>query len=117
MKAKDLIKILEKNPEMEVKLYNGFVDDWMDISVSEDTLVKEKPSTTLMLINYDRERNNLPKLEKLSNTSYKKRQWEFPNQFADYERDKKDYSFKKIFCINGKRRGLSTFDRLGDIDY
>lgn len=117
MKAKDLIKILEKNPELEIKLYNGFIDDWMDIDISEDILVKEKSSFLLKLINYERKRDGLPEIDKLSKTNYKKRTWEFPNEFVDYERDKKNYSFKKVICINGKRRDLSVFDRLGETEY
>lgn len=118
MKAKDLIKILEKNPEQEVKFYNSFVDDWMNISVDEHELVKEKPSYILMLSNLDRKQKGLPEHTLEDIKKYKRgSEWEFKNDFADYERDKKHYSFKNIFLIQGKSRNKTTFDRLGEISY
>lgn len=117
MKAKDLIKILEQNPEMDVKFYNSFVDDWMDIQVDEFTLVKEKPSFTLELINWQNEKQGLPLWDSLKGKNYQKRDWQFQNMFTDYNRDKKNYSFKKVFLLQGKKRGITTFDRLGKIKY
>jgi hypothetical protein len=117
MKAKDLIKILEQNPEQDVKIYNGFVDDWMDIEIYTFELVKEKPSTTLNMINYQNQKKGLPLWDKLQKGKYKIREWEFKNSFVDYEKYKKDYSFKSIFLLQGKSRNKSIFDRFGTIKY
>lgn len=51
MKAKELIEILSKHPEQEVKFFNSLVEDWMDIEVTTETLTKEKPSYLLEMIN------------------------------------------------------------------
>ncbi len=119
MKAKDLIKILETNPEMEVKFYNSFVDDWMDIGhVNEHELVKEKPSYILYLSNLCRQSRNLPLHSKEDVKKFKSgKEWVFKSNFVDYIEDKKNYSFKKIFLIQSKRRNVSTYDRLGEISY
>lgn len=118
MKAKDLIKILQKNPEQEVKFFNGYVDDWMNITIQEETLIKEKPSHLLEIANYQRKSLGLPEYTPNDVKKFKQfSNWGFPNEFADYEKEKKNYSFKKVFLICGKKRGLSTFDRLGDIEY
>lgn len=119
----DLKKYLEAFPDnMEVKFYNGMVDDWHNLDVIESELFKEKPSFTLKLINYQRESNNQPKLNKLSKGSYKAREWEFANEFNqtfadDKIEQKKCFSEKKILLFQGQSRGKSTFDRLGDISY
>ncbi len=118
MKAKDLIKILEQNPDMDVKIYNGVVDDWMDISVDTIRLVKEKPSFVLKMYNLSRLHSNLPPVGKKDIKFFKRgSSWEFESNYVDYERDKKEYSFKKILLIQGIRRGKTVFDRIGSINY
>ena len=117
MKAKDLIAILEKNPEQEIKLYNGFVGDWVDISIEECELVKTKDSTLLEQINYQNKREGLPIWSKLQEGKYKKRDWELKNRFVDYVKSKSHYDFKNVFMIQGTKRNKQTFDRHGDIEY
>jgi len=114
MKAKDLIKILQLNPEMDVKIYNGVVNDWMDVTLDTYTLVKEKPSTLLELINLQNMKNGLPLWDKLKKGYYKERDWEFENE---YNINKKGFTHKKVFIIQGKYRNKSNFDRLGEIHY
>ena len=118
----ELKKFLENFPDnMEIKYYNGMVDDWHNIDVIENVLFKEKPAFTLKLINYQRERNNEPKLTKLTKGSFRAREWEFANEFnqtfLDAAEQKRCFSTKKILLFQGKTRGKSTFDRMGDINY
>lgn len=114
MKAKDLIKILELNPESDVKLYNGMVDDWMDIQVDNITLVKERPSRVLEQINFQRNKDGLPLWDKLKKNYYKERDWEFENE---YNVHKKGFTRKNVLLVQGKLRNKSSFDRLGKINY
>lgn len=118
MKAKDLIKILEKYPERDIKIHNGIVCDWMDINVFEEELVKMKTSYHLDLINKQRTDGKQMTIEeyKMSN-SVKKQTYEYKNEYIDYDENKNNYIFKPVFIISGKPRGLCTFDRLGTIHY
>ena len=108
----------------EIKFYNGDVDDWHDIIVDEDKLIKEKPLYTLETINYYNESKGLSKWNKLEKGRYKERDWEFINSFiADrlerHPEDKKNYSFKKIILFQGRERGKSIYGGRyqGDIHY
>lgn len=119
MKAKDLIKILEKYPERDVKIHNGIVNDWMDVEISDDELVKMKTSYHIDLINYHNknEDNKLTKEEYNKSNNIKKPNFEYKSAFVDYDKNKSNYTFKPVFIISGKHRGLCTFDRLGTIHY
>lgn len=117
MKAKDLIAILEKKPEQEIKLYNNFIGDWADISIEECELVKTKDSTLLEQINYQNKREGLPIWDTLQEGKYQKRDWELKNRFIDYVKNKSCYHFKKVFLIQWIKRNKQTFDRLGNIEY
>ena len=108
----------------EIKFYNGDVDDWHNVIVDEDELIKEKPSYTLETINYYNESKGLSKWEKLERGKYKEREWEFINSFlADslerHPEDKKNYSFKKIILFQGMERGKFIYGGRyqGDIHY
>ncbi len=103
MKAKDLIAILEKNPEQEIKLYNNLFGDWVDINIQECELVKIKDSTLLKQINNQKEREGLPIWSKLQEGKYKKRDWELKNRLVDYIKREPDYDFKKVFIIRGTK--------------
>ncbi len=113
MKAKDLIEILSEHPEREVKFFNGLVDDWMDIEVYDEILVKEKPSYTLEKINAQNSKYGWPLIDKKEVLRLKKA-WEI----SYYELDnysKKEFSSKEVFMISGKRRNKITYD--GGIEY
>lgn len=121
----DLKRFLLNFPDkIEIKFYNGDVDDWHNVIVDEDELIKEKPSYTLDTINYYNEQHNIPKWSKLEKGKYKERDWEFINSFLMDEIDRhpeerKNYSFKKILLFQGERRNKSVYGGRysGDISY
>lgn len=128
MKKNDLIGLLAAIPgNPDVKLWNGMVGDWMDIDkdlVSAD-LVKKTFEHYVEMCRLDRcynEKNwDIQFSEKEIadlRQSYKQYvSWEC-NEFVD-EKDIKEkrYRRKNIVYINGKRRGVSTWDRLGSMEY
>lgn len=119
MKAKDLIKILEKYPERDVKIHNGYVNDWLDVDISDDDLVKMKTSYHINLINHHNKTddNKLTKEDyKNSNDIYKPK-FEYKSEYVDYIKNKANYTFKPIFLIQGKNRGLSLRKPNGTIHY
>lgn len=128
MKKSDLINLLSKIPgNPEIKLWNGMAGDWMDIDkelVPAD-LVKQTFGHYVEMCRlddcYDKKDWTIQFTEAdiaELRQSYKKYiKWEC-NEFVDEEDiKKKRYSRKNIFYINAKRRGVSTFDRLGNMEY
>lgn len=132
MKKNDLIKYLQGikgNPD--IKLYNGFVGDWMDIDLIESEVVKECDEFIRFYVEGEWKQNNktdiIPhnvqiELDKQIEQRIKSRRtedWEFPNQYLSEDQYKKWYGKhrKKIILINGKKRGKSSYDRLGRVEY
>lgn len=114
----DLKKYIANLPDnMEIKFYNGMVDDWHNVDVLETELIKEKPSLTLKLINYQNERDGLPLWDKLKKGSYKAREWEFNDFIQEDSELMKGFNRKKIMLIQGVKRGKSSIDRMGEIEY
>jgi hypothetical protein len=128
MKKSQLIELLNAIPgNPDIKLWNGMVGDWMDVD-------KELVPATLVKQTFQNyvERVRLQRCHELKNwdiqfdaeeiaelrQSYKQYiGWEC-NQFVDEDDVKeKRYSQKNIVYINAKRRGVSTFDRLGNMEY
>lgn len=128
MKKSDLIAALNAIPgNPEIKLWNGMVGDWMDIDkeLVPSDLVKQTFEHYVEMIRLERchdlknwdvqlDDEEIAELRK----SYKQYiNWEC-NQFVKEDDIKeKRYRRKNIFYINGKRRGVSTFDRLGSLEY
>ena len=127
MKAKQLIDLLSKvDPECEVVLWNGMVGDWMDIDkkLVPATLVRQSLTYRIECIaNEERIHRKdwdyeLPPNEKTAITkSWKKSDWEC-NEFVTQEDiEEGRYMEKPVVYINAKKRGVSTWDRLGNIHY
>lgn len=128
MRKSDLIGLLQNiqgNPE--IKLWNGMVGDWMDINKNlvPATLVKQTFEHYVEMIRLEqcmakKDWSIQLSAEEISELrqSYKKYiKWEF-NQFVDEEDVKaKRYSRKNIFYIDAKRRGVTTYDRIGNLEY
>lgn len=126
MRKNDLIKMLqdiEGNPE--VLLWNGMVGDWMNIDKPvESDLVKIEKGYFIesCRLRECRDRNDwqyqfsedeLADVEKW----YKRQEWE-DNKFVTEEDIKeKRYRKKRVLYLQAKKRGVSTFDRLGNIEY
>lgn len=113
MKVKDLKKILEKYPDnLEIKIHNGFVDDWQDFKVDETFLERySKSSMEITREVYNKKHNKNLELKEFKNN------WEYPNIFMSNEDRKKRMIFKNILLIQPKRKGVTSYDRLGKMSY
>jgi hypothetical protein len=130
MKKNQLIEQLQKikgNPE--IKMWNGYVDDWMNIQLCEQEFVKESEDFIRWSIEMAwKERNQkweIPEeaqiqIEEVIKERLKDRQWELPNQYLQTKEDEERWyakNKKKFVLINGKTRGKSIEDRLGKVHY
>jgi hypothetical protein len=130
MKKNQLIEQLQKikgNPE--IKMWNGYVDDWMNIQLCEQEFVKESEDFIRWSIEMAwKERNQkweIPEeaqiqIEEVIKERLKDRQWELPNQYLQTKEDEELWygkNKKKFVLINGKTRGKSIEDRLGKVSY
>lgn len=111
MKVKDLIKELEKYPKnMEVKLHNGFVDDWQHFTLKTTTLEKYNPSFI-----YEMAMQQSIKHNKNNKFPFpiKKQEWIYVNDLEKHPFKK----YKNILLIDAKLRDKTNYDRLGTIHY
>jgi hypothetical protein len=130
MKKNQLIEQLQKikgNPE--IKMWNGYVDDWMNIQLCEQEFVKESEDFIRWSIEMAwKERNQkweIPEeaqiqIEEVIKERLTDRQWELPNQCLQTKEDEERWygkNKKKFVLINGKTRGKSIEDRLGKVSY
>jgi hypothetical protein len=120
-----LLNTLEGDPD--IKLWNGMVGDWMEISpalVPQD-LVKQNFDHWLEMCRLegciDRKDWNyqMPKeeVERLTKNYPKLHQWEMNPYITMEDIKKKHYKMKKILLLQPKVRGIKTWDRMGDISY
>jgi hypothetical protein len=127
MKAKQLIDLLSKiDPECEVVLWNGMVGDWVDIDekLVHASLVRQSLTDRIECIANEERRHRkdwdyeLPPDEQAEITElWKKSDWEC-NEFVTQEDiEEGRYLEKPVVYINAKKRGVSTWDRLGNIHY
>lgn len=108
-----LKKELDKFPDnMEIKYYNGFVDDWHDISLEECELYKDTLETINANVKY---MCNLRKTEFTPKTKVKQ-DWNL-NILPIPQDHRIMYKFKKCLLICGKKRNKSCGDRIGTISY
>jgi len=130
VRKNQLIEQLQKikgNPE--IKMWNGYVDDWMNIQLCEQEFVKESEDFIRWSIEMAwKERNQkweIPEeaqiqIEEVIKERLKDRQWELPNQYLQTKEDEERWyakNKKKFVLINGKTRGKSIEDRLGKVSY
>ena len=121
----ELLTSIKGNPD--ILLWNGMVGDWMDIDNKpvETSLVKSSFENHLLRCEYEdkRDRNDyefkysqedIADIKKSYNKHYK---WECNQFVTDKDISSGDYKEKKVFILNAKKRGVSTFDRFGNIDY
>lgn len=121
----ELLNALEGDPD--IVLWNGMVGDWMDISpkLIQGELVKQTFNTFCSRVEYEEKRtkndwDHTLKAEDMAElkSCYKKNyNWEM-NDFVTLEDIKeKRYQVKKVLFLNAKPRGVSTWDRFGNISY
>lgn len=127
MKKSKLLELLAHIPDNgDVYLWNGFVGDWVDIGeVVESTLVKMTQESMRELCRMEEcvkakdwalqhSEEELAEIDKAYKQNYK---WEF-NQYVTVEDIKSGrYKQKKIFLIDAKKKGESSWDRLGSFEY
>ena len=125
MRKNDLIAYLQSikgNPE--VLLWNGFVSDWHSIEPCITKLTKMNKKYFLEFRRMERcidtknweyqlTAEELQQAEK----SYSNHEYEY-DEFVDQEDLKeKRYKQKQVIMLQGKPRGVKTWDRLGNIEY
>ena len=130
MKKNDLIEMLSKidgNPE--IKIWNGYVEDFMDldptpvpvrlVKMTEDYLLEMVRLEQCMDAGADRATFKLSD-DEIADTKRCHKQyhdWEY-NQFVTNEDIKrKAYKARTVIMLNPKARGKKTFDRIGTLEY
>lgn len=126
MRKNDLINLLENiegNPE--IKLWNGFVQDWQDIdktpvpiTIFKHSLDSHINTARMSGYAYRKEPRELsPQDVEELKKSYKNINYEI-NSFVTEEDVKLGrYKKKKIILLQPKIKGQASFDRLGEVNY
>ncbi len=120
MKKSKLIELLAAMPgDPDVLFYNGFVDDWQDFVLEEADLVKYKPSYTKRMVVLDgflKRGEPYPDEETIKalmkDVKGPRETWGF-NDYAT----KETHTMKSVVLICGKRKGVTSYDRLGCMEY
>ncbi len=132
MKKDKLIALLQEidgNPD--IYLWNGFVDDWVDIesSLVKTEFVKHSKSHVAGLIRFqymqqvgtfELTEQQEVKVSAIVENSYNKhyKAWDLPNRFVNDEQFKQWYDKKKVvYLMNTKTKGVTYSDRIGDMSY
>jgi hypothetical protein len=128
MKKSKLIEMLNRlEGDPEIKLWNGMVGDWMDIDkeLVPSDLVKQTLAHWLEMCrveeckgrrdwDYQMPAEEVARLKKDYN---KVNPWELNPYVTLEDVQEKRYSLKNIYILNAKTKGVTSFDRLGDVSY
>jgi hypothetical protein len=127
MKKAALLEMINALPDdADIRLWNGMVGDWMDIgSLVPTDLVKMSYPTFLELCRLERcqaakdwdivlTEDDIAELSAAYKKNYK---FELNSYVTQEDVDNGRYKKKTVYLIEAKLRGVSTFDRLGDISY
>lgn len=128
MKKSALIKLLEEiEGDPEIKLWNGFVGDWVDISpkVEKCDLVRLTQRYWLESIrleecidrkdwSYQLPVDEVATLKKNYTNVCK---WEFNLYATSDQLDRKKYGVKSVYIIQAKIKGEKSVDRIGEMNY
>ncbi len=132
MKKDKLIALLQQidgNPD--IYLWNGFVDDWVDIepNLVKTEFVKHSKSHVAGLIRFqymqqvgtfELTEQQEVEVSVIVENSYNKhyKAWDLPNRFVSDEQFKQWYDKKKVvYLMNTKTKGVTYSDRIGDMRY
>ena len=116
----DLKEALEQyDDKMELKMFIPLVEDWADIVVTEQRLVRMKRKEKHKLMNLSGRYHNPDKHEDCPLNKVKMPEWELEDNVfvTESESYKKLHESKKIIMFSQRSRNKSTFDRAGDIHY
>ena len=130
MKKSKLIELLQQiDGDPDILLWNGMVQDWMDIRGLEKVVLERQTvvgySHYLNLERVVRDQKEPYSLEECKKF-YKKSgadQWEIPiddpefNEHRKQDYDRKFLAKKTAFVFDAKPRGVKTWDRIGDVSY
>ena len=119
----DLLNAIPGDPEIVV--WNGYVGDWMSLedTLTESALVRETPEfVKSSLIAEAWSHDHLPAssvTDEDVESAMEYRHWELPNPHVKPADLEKWYGTERqpIVILNPKPRGITTFDRIGDISY
>jgi hypothetical protein len=125
----ELLQTIDGNPD--IYLWNGYVDDWVDIepSLVKTEFVKHSKSFVAGLIRLQYMQQvgtfELSKQQEVEvsaivensyNTHYKA--WDLPNRFVSDEQFSQWYDKKKVvYLMNAKTKGATYSDRIGAMTY
>lgn len=128
MKKSKLIEMLNKidgNPD--IKLWNGFVSDWVEINPTlvPTDLVKQTLAHYLEMCrleechdrkdwDYQMPAEEVAQLEKMYTKVCK---WEINPYVTQKDIDAKRYSVKTVQIMQAKIKGENAWDRIGDMKY
>lgn len=121
----EMLNKLEGNPD--IKLWNGYVQDWVDIEneIQKVRLVKMTKEYYIESCRLEkcRDKNDwnyqlTDKQQEYLNECYSNVQsWEL-NPYVDAEDIKnKRYKQTQVYIMQAKSKGVKTFDRAGSISY
>lgn len=123
MRKNKLIEALQAIPgNPDIYVWNGLVDDWMDIKLDSEPIVLVKESVEFIEDQIKREEgdNQTPEeIKKAALLCFKRQKWEFPNQYLDLKNWDRWYgkNQKRVYLIEPKIKNATYSDRLGNIDY
>lgn len=110
-KLQDKLSNISKSKE--IKMYHPAAGDWVDFDIIDTKLYKIKKSSLLRLINLQAKQHGNDKVI----TECRTPKWEIYSEGLLDDFMVPDYEFKTIKMIVNKTKGVSTFDRMGDINY
>lgn len=126
MKKSKLIEMLNSLPgDPDVLLWNGWVDDWQDLSLVQGALTRMTFDAYCRSIRYERifatgdilyqiPDEEIPELKKC----YKKHiAWEDNQCVTPEDIESKRYQVKTVVFLDAKTRGKKAQDRLGTIEF
>jgi hypothetical protein len=126
MKVKELIKELQKLPaNMEVKMFLPIVEDWVDIKLDEVELHRVNKETKLEVRNkqniYLNEEHNMGRRTDYTIDEIENDEWELYDDMSMSSVDDKMYEecYDKtnVLLISNVFKGVSSFDRMGEMEY
>lgn len=128
MKKSELIELLNSLPgNPEVKLWNGLVGDWVNIEnkIYPLDLVKQTEQHYLERVRIDEciarkdWEYQLPqeRINKLKESYKKVCKWEQNDFVTQQDVAEKRYKVKTVYALQAKNKGVTTWDRAGNISY
>ena len=126
MKVEELIKELQKLPtDMEVKMFLPIVEDWVDIKLDEVELHRVNKETKLEVRNkqniYLNEEHNMGRRTDYTIDEIENDEWELYDTMSmsaiDDKMYEECYDKTNVLLISNVFKGVSSFDRMGEMEY